>query len=74
MTMLGVGIAFIIFVLIRSQARPAPKTMNAQYQEMTNEYLKVYDAIVSMCLARFFRLPEALIFLYWFRPLFEFTC
>lgn len=40
MTMLGVGISFVIFALIRTQARPAPKTMNAQYQEMTNEYLK----------------------------------
>ena len=25
-------------------ARPAPGTMNAQYQEMTNEYLKVSDS------------------------------
>ena len=44
MTMLGVGISFIIFCAIRSMARPAPKTMNAQYQEMTNEYLKVCNA------------------------------
>ena len=44
MTMLGVGISFIIFCAIRSMARPAPKTMNAQYQEMTNEYLKVRNA------------------------------
>lgn len=41
LTMLGVGISFLLFWAIRSQARPAPKTMNAQYQEMTNEYLKV---------------------------------
>ncbi|KAL9133359.1 MAG: hypothetical protein Q9175_005457 [Cornicularia normoerica] len=40
LTMLGVGISFIIFCAIRSLARPAPKTMNSQYQEMTNEYLK----------------------------------
>ena len=40
-TMLGIGISFIIFVGIRSMARPAPGTMTAQYQEMTNEYLKV---------------------------------
>lgn len=39
-TMLGVGISFILFCAIRMGARPAPKTMNAQYQEMTNEYLK----------------------------------
>ncbi|MDI1489254.1 MAG: Cytochrome c oxidase subunit 5B, mitochondrial [Ramalina farinacea] len=40
-TLIGVGISFVIFLAIRSQARPPPKTMNAQYQEMTNEYLKV---------------------------------
>ena len=40
-TMLGVGISFLLFWAIRTQARPAPKTMNAQYQEMTNEYLRV---------------------------------
>ncbi|KAK4691984.1 cytochrome c oxidase subunit 4, partial [Lecanoromycetidae sp. Uapishka_2] len=39
-TMLGVGISFLLFWAIRTQARPAPKTMNAQYQEMTNEYLR----------------------------------
>jgi len=39
--MLGVGISCVIFWAIRTQARPAPKTMNAQYQEMTNEYLRV---------------------------------
>lgn len=40
-TMLGVGIAGVIFAITRQFARPAPKTMNAQYQAMTNEYLKV---------------------------------
>ncbi|KAL8834654.1 MAG: hypothetical protein Q9170_003656 [Blastenia crenularia] len=39
-TMLGVGISAVLFVIIRSFARPAPKTMNSQYQAMTNEYLK----------------------------------
>ncbi|KAL9011544.1 MAG: hypothetical protein Q9173_003618 [Seirophora scorigena] len=39
-TMLGVGIAAILFAISRQLARPAPKTMNAQYQAMTNEYLK----------------------------------
>ncbi|KAL6720228.1 Cytochrome c oxidase subunit 5B, mitochondrial [Lecanora helva] len=39
-TMLGIGISFVIFCGIRMFARPAPGTMNAQYQEMTNEYLK----------------------------------
>ncbi|KAL9066281.1 MAG: hypothetical protein Q9161_007657 [Pseudevernia consocians] len=40
LVMAGIGVSFVIFCAIRSQARPAPKTMNAQYQEMTNEYLK----------------------------------
>ncbi|KAI4168064.1 MAG: hypothetical protein LQ348_007568 [Seirophora lacunosa] len=40
-TVLGVGIAAVLFAISRQLARPAPKTMNAQYQAMTNEYLKV---------------------------------
>lgn len=40
-TMYGVGISFVIFWIIRQFARPAPGTMTAEYQEMTNEYLKV---------------------------------
>ena len=39
--MAGVGISFIVFLLIRTQAGPAPGTMNKEYQEATNEYLKV---------------------------------
>ncbi|KAI4096163.1 MAG: hypothetical protein LQ344_001226 [Seirophora lacunosa] len=39
-TVLGVGIAAVLFAISRQLARPAPKTMNAQYQAMTNEYLK----------------------------------
>ncbi len=39
--MLGVGISFVLFLGIRMFARGPPGTMNAQYQEMTNEYLKV---------------------------------
>lgn len=39
--MIAVGISGVIFLLIRSQAGPPPGTMNQQYQEMTNEYLKV---------------------------------
>ncbi|KAL9004364.1 MAG: hypothetical protein Q9188_002809 [Gyalolechia gomerana] len=39
-TMLGVGVSAVIFVIIRQFARPPPKTMNAQYQALTNEYLK----------------------------------
>ena len=43
--MAGVGVSFIVFLLIRTQAGPAPGTMNKEYQEATNEYLKV-----SLCL------------------------
>lgn len=43
--MLGVGVSGVIFLLIRTQTRPAPKTMTAQYQAMTNEYLKVSQAM-----------------------------
>ncbi|KAL9639477.1 MAG: hypothetical protein Q9204_001076 [Flavoplaca sp. TL-2023a] len=39
-TMLGVGVSGVIFLLIRTQSRPPPKTMTAQYQAMTNDYLK----------------------------------
>ncbi|KAL8712777.1 MAG: hypothetical protein Q9220_002985 [cf. Caloplaca sp. 1 TL-2023] len=39
-TMLGLGVSGILFLLIRSQARPPPKTMTEQYQKMSNEYLK----------------------------------
>jgi len=62
-TMLGIGVSFVIFLLIRTQARPPPKTMNAQYQEMTNEYLKVclclpFRPRVSRCrIAPLFPLP-----------------
>lgn len=41
--MLGVGVSFILFWGVRQFARDAPGTMTAQYQEQTNEYLKVSD-------------------------------
>ena len=34
-------IAFALFALTRYLARPAPHTMTKEYQEMTNEYLRV---------------------------------
>ena len=40
-TMTGLGISVVIFVILRFFARGDPKTMNEQYQKMTNEYLKV---------------------------------
>ncbi|KAL8856401.1 MAG: hypothetical protein Q9178_006971 [Gyalolechia marmorata] len=39
-TTLAIVVAGVIFAIERMFARPPPKTMNAQYQAMTNEYLK----------------------------------
>jgi len=39
--MAGVAISFAIFVAIRQFAGPAPSTMTKEYQEMTNEFLRV---------------------------------
>lgn len=39
--MLCVGGSIAVFAVIRYFARPPPKTMNAEWQAMTNEYLKV---------------------------------
>ena len=38
---LGIAVSFVIFVTIRAFAKPPPKTMTKEWQEMTNEYLKV---------------------------------
>ena len=40
-TMLAIGLSFVVFCLIRLAARPAPSTMNKEWQEATNEYLRV---------------------------------
>jgi cytochrome c oxidase subunit 4 len=37
----GIAVSFALFVAIRMGAGPAPGTMNKEYQEATNEYLKV---------------------------------
>ncbi len=52
-TMTAIGIAAVMTWGIRLMARPPPSTMNAQYQEMTNEYLKVSDSSIKA------RLPSA---------------
>ena len=39
--MLAVGISCVIFWLIRLQAGAPPSTMTKEYQEATNEYLRV---------------------------------
>jgi hypothetical protein len=40
-TAIGVGVSFLLFVGIRTFARGSPSTMNKEWQEATNEYLKV---------------------------------
>ncbi|KAK0127915.1 Cytochrome c oxidase subunit 5A [Cadophora gregata f. sp. sojae] len=37
----GIGATFVLFAGIRSFAKGGPSTMNKEYQEATNEYLKV---------------------------------
>ena len=39
--MIGVGISCLIFLGIREMAGPAPSTMTKEWQEASNEYLKV---------------------------------
>jgi len=40
-TALGVTVAFAIFAAIRAFGKGSPRTMTQEYQEATNEYLKV---------------------------------
>jgi hypothetical protein len=40
-TVVGLLVAFGLFTFTRSMAKPPPKTMNKEYQEMTNEFLRV---------------------------------
>ena len=47
MVALSMGAALVLLWASRQLARPAPKTMNAQYQEMTNEYLRVSSPVFS---------------------------
>jgi hypothetical protein len=41
-TAVGVGVSLLLFVGIRMGAKGSPSTMNKEYQEATNEYLKVW--------------------------------
>ncbi|KAI1766832.1 cytochrome c oxidase subunit IV [Hypoxylon sp. FL1150] len=43
-TALGVFASFVVFATMRSFAGPAPSTMNREYQEATNEFLKGQNA------------------------------
>ena len=40
-TTLGIGVSFALFVVIRMFGKGSPATMTKEYQEATNEYLKV---------------------------------
>jgi Cytochrome c oxidase subunit IV len=44
---LGVGISGVIFFGIHSFARPPPRTMTKEWQEATNEYLRVRSSHIS---------------------------
>jgi len=44
-TMIGVGVSAVIFGIVRYFARGTPRTMTKEYQEATNEYLKVRTLI-----------------------------
>jgi len=47
----GIGASFALFAFIRMFARGPPSTMNKEYQEATNEYLKVcLDLLFSLTL------------------------
>lgn len=50
-TVLGLLASFGIFAAMRAFAGPAPSTMNKEYQEATNEYLKVSNlpTLLSSC-------------------------
>lgn len=40
-TLIGVGFSFALFASMRAFAKPGPSTMTKEWQEATNEYLKV---------------------------------
>ena len=48
-TAVGVAVSFVIFATMRMFAKPAPRTMSKEYQEASNEYLKVREAAASRC-------------------------
>jgi cytochrome c oxidase subunit 4 len=44
-TAVGILASFLLFVGIRMGAKGTPSTMNKEYQEATNEYLKVWNLL-----------------------------
>jgi cytochrome c oxidase subunit 4 len=43
-TALGIGASLAVFIVIRLLAKGSPGTMNKEYQEATNEYLKAQNS------------------------------
>lgn len=46
-TAIGVGVSLALFATLRAFAKPAPYTMTKEWQEATNEYLKVRNRNLS---------------------------
>lgn len=51
------ALSAVVLAIIRLFARPPPKTMNEQYQKMSNEYLKVCPRRV-LIFPRFVHTPD----------------
>ena len=54
----GVGISVALFFIIHSFARPPPRTMTKEWQEATNEYLKVR---MFLCIQRAWSLVQEIL-------------
>lgn len=50
----GIGATFVLFAGIRGFAKGSPSTMNKEYQEATNEYLKVCVTLASFSALQMF--------------------
>ncbi len=48
-TMIGIGVAAVIFTIQRALAKPPPSTLTREWQEASNEYLKVGHALMLTC-------------------------
>ena len=47
-TMIGVAVSGVLFGIVRYFARGTPRTMTKEYQEATNEYLKVRRSLMRV--------------------------
>ena len=56
-TAVGIGASFVLFVVIRQFGGGPPSTMNREWEEATNEYLKVRYTIPFPCLILFLFFP-----------------